>query len=496
MLISLPAAYSAEAPAGQIDIGSRRELMVDKYLIASMTGASLRLHHPVRREIALVHDAAWEGNAGGYHTVFYDRDYKEGGRYRMYYHAWHIPSDGNQGHPLVIAYAESKDGIHWIKPELGLVEHDGSSENNIILATINGEACHDLSVFKDTNPKAAKDEQYKAVGLGRNPGGLYAFKSSDGIHWSLYNQGQPVMTGHPFDTQNTAFWDPNIGKYRAYVRDFDEGRRDIMMATSDDFVHWTERKWLQYPGAPKEQLYTNQIKPYHRASHLLFGFPARYVDRGWTDATRALPSLDLRKQRAKTSPRYGTAVTDALFMTSRDGLKFRRWDEAWIRPSLRTRHNWAYGDNYVAWHVVETDSPEDDSPRELSIYATESYFTGATSRLRRYSIRIDGFASVFAPLDGGELITKPLLFNGDTLNLNFSTSAAGSIRVEIQNLNGEPIKGHALADCAEIFGDAIDYPVRWQSGTNIRPLAEEPVRLRFVLRDADLYALRFTPRPP
>ena len=145
---------------------------------------------------------------------------------------------------------------------------------------------------------------------------------------------------------------------------------------------------------------------------------------------------------------------------------------------------------------METDSPEDDSPRELSLYATESYFTGATSRLRRYSIRIDGFASVFAPLGGGELITKPLLFNGDTLNINFSTSAAGSIRVEIQNLKGEPIKGHALADCAEIFGDAIDYPVRWQSGTDIRPLAEEPVRLRFVLRDADLYALRFTPRLP
>ena len=183
-------------------------------------------------------------------------------------------------------------------------------------------------------------------------------------------------------------------------------------------------------------------------------------------------------------------------MTSRDGLNFRRWDDAWIRPSLRTRHNWAYGDNYVAWHVVETDSPEDDSPRELSLYATESYFTGATSRLRRYSIRIDGFASVFAPLSGGELITKPLLFNGDTLNLNFSTSAAGSIRVEIQNLKGKPIKGHTLADCAELFEDAIDYPVRWQGGTNILPLAEEPVRLRFVLRDADLYALRFTPRLP
>jgi hypothetical protein len=499
VLIALACGGVARAgePSEVLDIGARRELMVDEYLVTSMHGAATRrLHHPIRREIAVVHDAPWEGNGGGYHTVFYDVDFRGSGRYRMYYHAWHIPSDGNQQHPLYIAYCESEDGIHWVKPELGLVEFNGSKANNIVLATINGQECHDLSIFKDANPQAKKGELYKAVGYGQNPKGLYAFKSADGIRWSLYNDRKPVMTGHPFDTQNTAFWDPNIGKYRAYIRDFDNGRRDIMMATSDDFVHWTKREWLQYPDAPKEHLYTNQIKPYYRAPHLLVGFPARYVDRGWTDATRALPSLDLRQQRAKTSPRYGTAVTDALFMTSRDGLTFRRWNEAFLRPGLRTKHNWAYGDNYVAWHVVETDSADDDSPRELSLYASESYFTGATSRLRRYSLRIDGFASVFAPREGGEMITKPLTFRGETLNINFSTSAAGSIRVEIQDAAGKPIEGYMLADCAEVFGDAIDYAVRWKGGADVGRLAGKPVRLRFVLKDADLYAVRFTPGLP
>ena len=475
-----------------LKLGSRRELMVDRYLIATLRGAaSRRLHHPIRREIAVIHDAPWEGNAGSYHTVFYDPHFRETGRYRMYYHAWHIPADGNQGHPLYIGYCESEDGIEWVKPELGLVEFNGSKANNIVLATINGQDCHDFSVFRDPNPKAERRAQYKALGYGRNPKGLYAFMSSDGIHWKLYNQAQPVMTGHAFDTQNIAFWDPNVGNYRAYIRDFDNGRRDIMTATSDDFVHWTKREWLNYPDAPEEELYTNQIKPYYRAPHLLLGFPARYVDRGWTAATRALPSLDLRQQRATTRQRYGTAVTDALLMTSRDGLTFHRWDEAFLRPGLRTRHNWAYGDNYVAWHVVETDSPDDDSPRELSLYATESYFTGAVSRLRRYSLRIDGFASIFAPREGGEFITKPFTFRGDTLNINFSTSAAGSIRVEIQNAAGEPIEGYALANCAEVFGDARDYPVSWTAGTDVSPLAGRPVRLRFALREADLYALRF-----
>jgi hypothetical protein len=180
-------------------------------------------------------------------------------------------------------------------------------------------------------------------------------------------------------------------------------------------------------------------------------------------------------------------------MTSRDGTTFRRWGEAFLRPGLRTQHNWAYGDNYVAWHVVETASAEDDAPRELSLYATESYFTGSMSRLRRYTLRLDGFVSVFAPLEGGECVTKPLTFTGETLHINFSTSAAGSVRVEIQALDGQPVEGFALADSDEIFGDAIDYPVRWKKGTDLSRLAGQSVRLRFVLRDADVYALRFKP---
>jgi len=489
LVLTAAGAYADEPP---VDIGQRLELLVDTYLVGHMQGeAGLRLHHPARREIAIVHDAPWEGNGGGYHTVFQD-----GAVYRMYYHAWQTPLTGEQTHPLYIAYAESPDGIHWVKPNLGLVAFNGSGDTNILLAEINGGECHDFSPFKDANPQAAPGEQYKAIGLGRNPPGLYAFKSSDAIHWTLCSD-TPVMTGHPFDTQNITFWDPTIGKYRAYIRDFDNGCRGIMTATSDDYLHWTEREWLVFPDAPKEQLYTNQVRPYYRAGHILIGFPSRYVDRGWTPATRALPSLDLREQRAGTSERYGTAVTDALFMTSRDGRTFHRWDEAFIRPGLRTQHNWAYGDNYVAWHVVETDSTDDDSPRELSLYATESYFTGDSSRLRRYAMRIDGFASIFAPLGGGEVTTKPLTFSGDRLTLNCSTSAGGSIRVAIEDPAGNPISGYALDDCDEIFGDALEYTVQWRGNTSTTPLAGQSVRLRFALKDADVFALRFAgPVPP
>jgi hypothetical protein len=134
---------------------------------------------------------------------------------------------------------------------------------------------------------------------------------------------------------------------------------------------------------------------------------------------------------------------------------------------------------------------DDDSPRELSLYATESYFTGNSSRLRRYTLRLDGFASLHAPLGGGEVITHPLIFEGVSLVLNLATSAGGSVYVEMQDATGESLPGFALADCGEIFGDALEYVVRWKGGTDVSALAGKPVRLRFVLKDADVYALHF-----
>ena len=141
--------------------------------------------------------------------------------------------------------------------------------------------------------------------------------------------------------------------------------------------------------------------------------------------------------------------------------------------------------------MVETESTKDDSPKELSLYATESYFTGRNSRLRRYSLRIDGFASVHAKLQEGQLITKPITFTGKQLSLNFATSAAGMLRVEILNPDGTPIPGFTLADCDLIYGDSLDRRVSWKDQTNVESLIGKPVLLRFVMREADLYSMIF-----
>jgi len=290
----------AAAQDATIDIGARRELFTEGALIAALKGDARQvLHHPTPREVALVHDAPWEGSGCGYHSVFRDGD-----RYRMYYKAWHLGERNGKVAPrsdLYTCYAESTDGVNWSKPALGLVDFQGSKDNNIVLASgpiagadVSIDAGH-VAVFRDENPAAAPDARYKALLVAWATPGLIALQSADGLHWKALHP-EPIITKGAFDSQNLAFWDAARGEYRAYWRVFVEGRRDIVTATSTDFIHWTEPVALEYPGAAAEQLYTNVIKPYHRAPHLLVGFPTRYVERRWSDeAYTDLPELELAR---------------------------------------------------------------------------------------------------------------------------------------------------------------------------------------------------------
>jgi hypothetical protein len=466
-----------------IDIGSRLELLTDGYLIDRMHGASLVLNSPAPQEVSIVYDKPWEGNTSGYETVLND-----GGLYRMYYRgSHHAYGDNNDLGFQVTCYAESTDGIHWEKPSLGLVEYKGSTDNNIIWE---GVVSHNLSPVIDRNPGCAPDAKFKALGGTGRKHGLYALKSADGIRWSLMSD-EPVITDGAFDSQNLGFWDVLRGEYRVYHRDFRDGR-DIKTCTSQDFVNWTEPEWVGYSPGRGGELYTNQVEPYYRAPHIFVGFPTRYFDRGWIEGMDALPQPEHRRLRAESSPREGSAVTEGMFMSSRDAMTLNVWPEAFLRPGLRDRDGWFYGDNYQSLGLVETESTIEGATRELSLWMSEGlHQADRASRLRRYTIRIDGFVSAHADYAGGEFVTRPVVFEGSELVLNVSTSAAGGVNVEIQDDRGIPIEGFSMSDCHEVFGDSLERTVTWGGGKNLGDLAGKTVRLRFLLKDADLYSLRF-----
>lgn len=163
-VVAAPGGLAIASDSPVLDIGSRRELFVDDALIEKLENARLILHSPTPREIVIVHDRPWEGSTCGYHTVF-----KDGDLYRMYYRGgwgWNV-----------YCYAESRDGVHWTKPELGLFEFQGSKTNNIFLM---GEGTEAFAPFKDANPGCAPDAPYKAFAVhckNSSPGSLGAFKS-------------------------------------------------------------------------------------------------------------------------------------------------------------------------------------------------------------------------------------------------------------------------------------------------------------------------------
>ncbi|MCA9220712.1 MAG: hypothetical protein KDA71_10315, partial [Planctomycetales bacterium] len=443
--------------AEPISIGSRRELFVDDFLIERLEGAARqRLERPEPREVVLVTDKPWEGNTCAYYTIFQD-----GKLYRMYYRGSHYDVATRRApHREVTCYAESKDGIHWTKPELGLFEFDGSKQNNIVA---DGIGTHCFAPFKDANPDCPAEARYKALGRGeprKNAGkhGLYAFQSPDGIRWSLMSD-EPVITHGAFDSQNLAFWDSSRKCYADYHRHFRDGMRDIMTATSSDFLKWTDPEFLVFSGAPRQQLYTNAVQPCPHAPHLLIGFPTRYL------ANKA-------------------QQVEPTFMTSRDGLHFHRWPEALI-PTDAPEDRDGNRSNYMTWGIVELPGHEG----EYSVYATEAYYTGPDSRVRRFAYRADGFVAIEAADGTGQLVTKPLTFDGDRLTINAVSAEGGEVRVELQDADGHALPGFGLNDCQPFTGDAINHAIRWSGGRSLASLGGQPVRIRFQLKNAKLYAM-------
>jgi hypothetical protein len=433
-----------------LNIGSRLELFVDDYLIESMNGVQQELHHPAPQEIALQFDAPWEGPTSCYATVFRDGD-----TIRLYYRGSN--NEGPDFHQ-VTCYAESSDGIHFARPNLGLFEWNGTKENNIVWR---GPGEHNFAPFLDQNPSCKPEERYKAVAGGP----LVAIASPDAIHWALMRK-EPVITEGAFDSDNLAFYDTLRGEYVCYLRDFADGVRTVRVARSQDFLNWTKPEWLDFGDAPKEHLYTNAVQPYARAPHIYLGFPKRFVP-----------------TRKKVAAHAYEGLSDAVFMCSRDGLHFRRYVEAFIRPGLDL-NNWTERNMMPATGLVQT------SPEEICIYYVENY-RHDTCHLRRGALRTDGFVSMSAGCPGGEFVTKALKFEGKQLIINYETSAAGSVRVELQDEAGKPIPGHTLEDCPEIYGNEIEHVLAWKAGSDLSGLTGKAVKLRFAMVDADVYSVRF-----
>ena len=460
-----------EYPAA-VEIGSRRELFVDDLLIGKMTATRLKLHEP--RLLRRVPPRPF----GHYATVLQDGD-----NLRLYFRGDKVPGAhwrkgwGKYHEGEVTLYAESTDGgIKWTEPDLGIHDVPEMPKGNVVLDMSEDTflVTHNFTPFIDTRPGIPDDERYKGLGGGRyppknwanwktpderqglrekyGPGGLKAFASADGLRWKLLRK-EPVLSEDlgSFDSQNVAFWSAAEGQYVAYFRFFKNGVRAIRRSTSKDFLTWTEPVDME-ANVPGEHLYTSLTQPYFRAPHIYIALPTRFQSRAG-------------------------AITDIVFMATRPGSTryHRHFKEAFIRPGLGAR-GWGNRANYLTLNAVQT------GPSQMSMFM---YGGG------HYVMRLDGFISVHAGYEEGEFITKPFRFSGSALEINYSTSGAGRVRVELQDESGEPLPGFGLDECDVIYGDDIARIAKWKESADVSSLAGKAVRLRFIMNEADLFSLKF-----
>lgn len=449
-----------------VEIGDLSELFVDDFLIERLSGSVKQvLQIPEPKEVVFTADAPWEGNTSAYFTLLAD-----GEGFRMYYRG--SGYDLQTEKPLHEEYtclALSKDGIHWTRPELNLFEFEGSKANNIVW--FGTSATHNLVVFKDDNPAASPEARFKAIGGHGKP---RAYHSADGVHWQMTADRALVSNG-TFDSQNVAFWDAHRSAYRVYWRTNPNSVRSIRTALSTDFKKFTDEFDLKYPGKPapddlpyldRVQLYTNAVQPYARAPHLLVGFPTQFIQKG-----------------KQTPPKF--YQTQPLFMSSRDGVSFQRWDKPVI-PTTAPQDRDGNRGNYMTWGMLQLPG----SDREISVYATEGNRKYGPTRLRRFTYRTDGFVGIVAGDADGELLTKPLLAAGRRLTVNYKATG-GTLRVELQDAGERPLPGFALADCEPLTGDDITAPVQWKrEATSQPPAPASPFRIRFVLRNAAIFSFQ------
>lgn len=501
-----PVTYSESREV--IDIGTDRQLFVDDYIIdTENTDAQLTSHSPVMKEEIFKTDLPWEGNSCDFYVIIDDTDSDGIPYYRMYYLGW----DTSNRTDIRVCYAYSYDGTQWIKPNLGLHSFTDKetgqtyTRTNIMLYT-EEEIFDNFFVFKDHRPGVPDSRRYKAICQGRYDQlgypsfGLWAWQSADGIHWTKTRRVLPQQEEWfgAFDSVNSLVWDRETEQFFTYFRvresqvidgvDYVDFRK-IYGATAGEFEPFdTDTVFrLDYgEGSPIFEMYTNNISKYYRAPQLFIGFPTRFSRNSvWEKNYDYLSDPQTRLENYNSGQATKSlSMTDTMFMTSRDGYIWNRQNEAFITPGPEYQANWIYGNCYPAYGLIETPSDTPGADNEISTYLFEGKFYDRPSVLYRYVMRLDGFTS-YKGTASRKVTTKTLTFQGSEMYINFKTSAAGSVIVDILDENGNKLDGYS----AKLIGDNTDRKVIFDN--DLSRLSGKNIKIQFTLNDAEIYSFKF-----
>lgn len=404
------------------------------------------------------------------------------------------------GTRYALCYATSTDGVHWEKPELGRIEWNGSTQNNIVL--VDRLAC---SVFLD--PNGPEDQRFKMI-LGSGPRlphyhlvetvepqnmyhGIYGATSPDGIHWQRTEK--PIVPWYT-DTTNVAYWDDQTGKYVAFVRDnegmvYEDGRtvtpdkgfrlryRCIGRTESEDFFNFPRPTRVAAPteeqrGTPSEIGYFDKGLDFYNSAALKYPLaPDAYF----------LFSSDFYHE---------PDTLDVHLYTSRDGVSYERWETPYLGLGLEGRF-----DSHTIY-LAAGIAPAGD--RLYQYYVGQDYGHADVRNSAHYSggiglaeVRPDGFVSQDAGQEGGRLRTRPLTASGRRIQINMDANAGGWLKVALLDEQGNPIPGRSLAEADSLRGNTLSRTATWKGNADVGDARHAPVCLEFTGCNIKLYSFSF-----
>ncbi len=441
-----------------ISICKESQLFIDDYLIEEKSNIIKTLHQPEKYEYnpILTYDRPWEGTTVIiYGTVLYDEEDKI---FKMWYQTHN--KNFYRSENTYVCYATSIDGITWEKPELGIIKYRGTKKNNIVLES-NGVALDSPCVLKDSDDvKPDPEKRYKMViyeaRTDKCPSGIYAAFSPDGKHWQKTHS--PIIT--KCGDRRNLMYDFKQNKYLLFMRLTPEMPRIIGLAESKDFLHWRKLSTILRADSkdlPDDELYS-MVGFNYESIYLgfleMFHVRTRKLDLQLTSSRDGY--IWERTEDRNTFVPYGsTGDFDSCWVAASCNPPFLKEDKLWLWYSGRSTLHW-------------------DLP---------------VSKIGLLTLRKDGFVSVDAGNKEGVLLTKPLKFTGNQLYIN-AKAEKGIIKAEVTDQEGRIIKGYSKEACSGMQIDEINHPICWVEHPDLAPLADKHIRIRFYVRNAELYSFK------
>jgi hypothetical protein len=496
------------SPSGEpVDIGRQTQLFIDDRLVETADGVELRLNRPeLQKESLLSAEHPWEAgrvmSSGS--MVYHD------GTFKLWYDAREWVDDagyqagGGPADTRRLCYAESDDGVHFEKPDLGVVEYDGSRENNIVTVGCTGQVFLDPGDDPDRRFKAVMvmRPEKKELGWGPaedvEPREVYLFHSPDGVHWS---RSEEVVFPLFLGATQSVVWDDRLETWVLYLRGHSQGeyeefrpnrfcRVEVPPGELDEPYPFDPLPDKEYDSPTEEDLTEELPVVLERDAADPQGIEAQpYLMNAWKypGAERAYLAFP-----PMWYPR-STSMIEPQLAVSRDGVD---WERPWRRAVIPAGSGlWETGGQ--VWPVMDPVVRND----EVWLYyltMPEEHFgrQDADTTLARAVWGRDRFVAADSGPSEGTLTTPPLRFDGDELVVNFNAGAWGHLTVGVKDRQGRFVAGYSMREAVPLSGNELSAEAVWERGENdshgVGSLAGTPVKLQFDMVNCELYSFQVT----